>query len=165
MNKTMTHTGQYLTFTLADETFGVDVLCSREVLDVIDITKVPQTPDFMLGVINLRGSVVPVIDLRLKFAIEKAPLTRDSCIIVLELALDGETTKVGILADSVQEVLDLDIDQIEPPPKIGTRLKMEFIQGMGKQGEEFIILLDINRIFSSEEIALVHTVIEETAEA
>jgi purine-binding chemotaxis protein CheW len=148
-------TRPYLSFGLGEETFAVDVVKTREILDVIDITRVPQTPEFMLGVINLRGGVVPVIDLRLKFGLPKTAITRDTCIIVVEVAIDGEITVVGVLTDSVREVLELAQDQIEPPPRIGTRLKTEFIKGMGNLEGEFLIILDIDRIFSSDELVLV----------
>lgn len=145
----------YLTFMLGDEVFAVDVQNVREVLDYTSITKVPRTPDFMRGVINLRGSVVPVIDMRLKFGMESTEDTVDTCVIVMEISLDGETTVIGALADSVKEVFDLDPGQIEPPPRIGTRLNTEFIRGMGKNEEQFIIILDIDRVFSADELALV----------
>lgn len=139
---------QYLTFMLAGETYAVDVAKVREILDFISITKVPQTPDFMRGVINLRGSVVPVVDMKLKFGMERTEKTVDTCIIVLEVTIEGETTIVGALADSVQEVLELEPDQIEPPPRIGMKLDIDFIRGMGKLDSEFIIILDTDRIFS-----------------
>lgn len=145
----------YLTFKLGDEIFAIDVQNVREVLDFTSITRVPRTPDFMRGVINLRGGVVPVIDMRLKFGMESTADTVDTCVIVMEINLDGDTTVVGALADSVSEVFDLDPGQIEPPPRIGTRLKMEFIRGMGKSGDQFIIILDIDKVFSADELSLV----------
>lgn len=148
-------TNQYLTFRLDGEIFALDIGKVREVLDFTSVTKVPQTPEFMRGVINLRGSVVPVIDLRLKFGLEATPQTVNTCIIITEIALDGETTVLGALADSVQEVLELEPEQIEPAPRLGTRLRTEFIRGMGKRDEQFLIILDIDQVFSSEELALV----------
>jgi purine-binding chemotaxis protein CheW len=148
-------TATYLTFTLGEEVFAVDVQEVREVLDFTSITKVPRTPDFMRGVINLRGSVVPVIDMRLKFGMEGTEETVDTCVIVMEVNLDGETAVIGALADSVKEVFDLDPEQIEPPPRIGTSLNTEFIHGMGKHNDLFIIILDINRVFSADELTLV----------
>ena len=145
-------TTTYLTFVLGTESFAVDVRNVREVLDFTDLTRVPRMPEFMRGVINLRGSVVPVIDMRLKFGMEKATDTVDTCVIVIEISLDGETTVVGALADAVKEVFDLEAGQIEPPPRIGTSLNTEFIRGMGKHDEEFIIILDIDRAFSAEEL-------------
>ena len=146
---------QYLTFKLDEEVFALGIDKVREVLDYTSVTKVPQTPDFMRGVINLRGSVVPVVDMRLKFGMAKTEKTVNTCIIIVEINLEGETTVLGALADSVQEVLDLEPQQIEPAPKIGTKLRTEFIRGMGKRGEQFIIILDIDKVFSGEELSAV----------
>lgn len=151
----ITETTQYLTFKLGDEVFALDVSQVREVLDVTAITKVPRAPDFMRGVINVRGSVVPVVDMRLKFGMTKTENTVDTRVVVMDLSMDGETTILGALADSVHEVIDLDPEQIEEPPKIGSRWKTEFIKGIGKRNDEFIILLDIDRIFSTDELAIV----------
>lgn len=148
-------TNQYLTFKLHDEVFGLAIGKVREVLDFTTITKVPRTPDYMRGVINLRGSVVPVMDLHLKFGLPQAEKTVNTCIIIVEIELEGEIIVLGALADSVQEVIELEQDQIEPAPRIGTKLDTAFIKGMGKREEEFIILLDIDRVFSSEELTLV----------
>ena len=153
MNQEENH--QYLTFKLDDEVFALGIDKVREVLDYTSVTKVPQNPDFMRGVINLRGSVVPVVDMRLKFGMAKTEKTVNTCIIIVEINLEGETTILGALADSVQEVLDLEPHQIEPAPKIGTKLRTEFIRGMGKRGDQFIIILDIDKVFSSEELAAV----------
>ncbi len=146
-------TNQYLTFNLDGEVFGLAILKVREVLDFTSITRVPQTPQYMRGVINLRGSVVPVMDLRLKFNMAKTEKTVNTCIIITEVELNGESVVLGALADSVQEVVDLDASQIEPPPHMGTRLRTEFIKGMGKHGDGFIIVLDIDRVFSSDDLA------------
>lgn len=143
---------QYLTFTLAEEVFAVDIARVREVLEFTTVTRVPRTPDFMRGVINLRGGVVPVVDMRRKFGMPTAEQTVDTCIIIVEVATDDGVTVLGALADSVKEVMTLNPDQVEPPPKIGTRLRTEFIRGMGKHGEQFIIILDTDKVFSSEEI-------------
>ncbi len=145
---------QCLTFCLGEEVFGIDVVKAREVLDFTTITQVPCMPKFMLGVINLRGSVVPVIDLRLKFGLPATGKTVNTCIIVVEVEFEGESLIVGALADSVQEVLELDLAQIEPPPRIGTRLKTEFIRGMGSLRDRFLILLDIDCVFNAEELLL-----------
>ena len=150
--KNIEETTQYLTFKLDDETYAIDINQVREVLDFTVITKVPRMPDFMQGVINLRGGVVPVVDLRLKFEMPSTEKTVDTCIIIMEITIDGETTLLGALADSVQEVLNLEPDQLEPAPKIGTRLKTEFIKCMGKKNDEFIIILDIDRVFSVDEL-------------
>jgi purine-binding chemotaxis protein CheW len=155
MTASTTETTQFLTFRLDDEIFALDITKVREVLDFTTVTKVPRTPDFMRGVINLRGSVVPVVDLRLKFGMNATEKTVNTCIIITEVTVDQETVVLGALADSVQEVLDLDAASIAPPPKIGTKLKTEFIKGMGRQNDRFIIILDIDRVFSSDELALV----------
>ena len=149
----ITETRQYLTFKLADEVFAVDVAKVREILEFSTITKVPQTPAFMRGVINLRGSVVPVMDMRLKFGMAETEKTINTCIVVVEVESGGETLVVGALADSVQEVFELEPGQIEPAPRIGTKLDTDFILGMGKHGDQFIMILDIDRVFSGEELA------------
>jgi len=146
---------QYVTFSLGNELFGVAVTRTREILSLTPVTKVPQTPDYLLGVINLRGQVVPVVDMRLKLGLPAGADTEDTCIIVVEVLIDGEPIVVGALADAVREVLEIRSDQIEPPPRLGTRLKTEFITGMGKIDEQFMILLNIDRIFNSEELVFV----------
>jgi purine-binding chemotaxis protein CheW len=148
-------TVQYLTFKLAEETFALDVAKVREILEQSSITKVPQTPDFMRGVINLRGSVVPVIDLRLKFGMTATEQTVNTCIIVAEVQLEDEVIVLGALADSVQEVIEMTPEQIEAAPHIGTRLNTDFIKGMGKHDGRFIMILDIDKVFTSEELAKV----------
>ena len=149
---------QYLTFHLGSDMFAIDVTNAKEILDYANLTKVPQTPEYMLGVINLRGGVVPVIDMRLKFGLPRIEATKDSCFIVVEVELDGDVVTVGTLVDSVNEVVDIRADQVEPPPRLGTRLKTEFINGMGNLGENFVIILDINKVFSAEELDLVQSV-------
>lgn len=151
----ITQTSQYLTFKLDNEIYAMDITTVREVLDIIPITKVPQMPDFMCGVINLRGGVVPVVDLRLKFGLVEATSLKDSCIVIIEIVIDEEETILGILVDSVQEVISLEPEQIDPPPRIGTRLKTEFIKGMGKKDPEFIIILETTKVFSAHELAIV----------
>jgi len=151
----ITETIQYLTFKLDDEMYALEVYRVREVLDLSNITKVPNTPDFMKGVINVRGSVVPVINLRLKFGMSEIDSTVDTRIVVMELFMEGDNTVLGAIADSVHEVIDIDPDQIEDPPKIGSRWRTEFIKGIGKRDDEFIIILDIERLFSTDEIVIV----------
>ncbi len=151
----ITEATQHLTFKLDEEVFAIDISKVREVLEYTDVTKVPQTPAFMKGVINLRGHVVPVVDLRLKFGMPEAEKTVNTCIIIVEVNVDEETAVLGALADSVEEVHDFEHDQIEPAPKIGTRLKTDFIKGMGKRDDQFIMILDIDKVFSSDELAIV----------
>jgi len=149
---------QYLIFELDEELYALEISKVQSVVDFEKPTKVPKTPDFMSGVVNLRGRVVPIIDLRLKFGLSKSVQTIDSCIIMVEIILDEEETILGILADSVKAVIDLESDCIESPPKIGTRLKTEFIKGMGKQEDRFIIILDLDKIFSTDEFSLMQEV-------
>ncbi len=156
---------QYLTFTLDEELFALDIAKVREVLDYTSITKVPQTPDFMRGVINLRGSVVPVVDMRSKFNMPVAETTVNTCIIIVEVDIDGEGTVLGAMADSVQEVLELGPEQIEPPPRIGTKLRTDFIKGMGKRDDHFVIILDIDKVFSASELTMVEEALVPSAAA
>ena len=145
----ITETTQYLTFKLDEEIFALDVAKVREILEYTSITKVPQTPDFMRGVINLRGSVVPVIDLRLKFGMTATEQTINTCIVVTEVEVEGETVLLGALADSVQEVNEMEPGQIEAAPHIGSHLDTDFIKGMGKHDNNFVMILDIDKLFSS----------------
>lgn len=151
----ITETTQYLTFKLADEIFAVDVAKVREILDFTPATKVPGTPQFMRGVINVRGNVIPVVDMRLKFGLSKTEKTVDTCIIVMEVSIDDDATVLGALVDSVQEVFELEAAHIEPPPRMGTRWKIEFIKGIGKRNGELVIILDIDRVFSTSELAFI----------
>lgn len=150
-------TTQFLTFRLEDEMFALNVEQVREVLDLSTITKVPGAPEFMRGVINVRGRVVPVMDLRLKFNLTKTEKTMNTRIVVMELTLEGEKLVVGALADSVHEVCELESGRIEKPPKLGSRWRSEFIKGIGKQDDQFIIILDIDKVFSMEELDAIET--------
>jgi purine-binding chemotaxis protein CheW len=143
---------QYLTFRLRDESFALEICKVREVLDFTSVTKVPRTPDYMTGVINLREGVVPVVDMRTKFGIPPAEKTVNTCIIIVEVVVDDDGTVIGAMVDAVQEVLELDSSQIEPPPQIGSRLKTDLIKGMGKRDEQFIMILDMDRVFSRDEM-------------
>src|SRR5579864_5010338 len=154
---TITEIRQYLTFKLGDEVYALDVAKVREVLDFTTVTKIPRTPDFMRGVINLRGNVVPVVDLRLCFEMSKTEKTVNTCIVVVEMLVDGETSIIGALADSVEEVIDLEPENIQPPPRIGTQIRTDFIKGMGKRDSQFIMILDIDRVFSAEELSVVRS--------
>jgi purine-binding chemotaxis protein CheW len=156
----ITEARQYLTFKLGNEIFAADVERVIEVLDLTTVTRIPRTPDFMTGVINLRGDVVPIIDLRLCFEMSKTESTRNTCIVVVEVMLENESTVIGALADSVEGVIDLEPDQIQSAPRIGTQIRTNFIKGMGKRDAQFIIILDIDRVFSAEDIATVHGYIE-----
>lgn len=155
MSTSITETAQYMTFKLGDELFAINVSQVREVLELSQITKVPTAPDYMRGVVNVRGKSIPVVDLRLKFGLPKGDETVHTRIVVMELELDGESTVIGGVADSVHEVIELEPSQINPAPRIAMRWRTDLIQGMGRRGEDFIIILDINAVFSSEERALV----------
>ena len=158
---TMVKLLELLTFHLGEEMFAAEVDHVREVLEFSDITKIPRTPDFMRGVINMRGSVVPIIDMRTKFNLPPSKETEDTCIIVIEVSIAGETMVIGMLVDAVEEVIELEHDQIEPLPGIGIHLDTEFIKGMGKKNGQFIIILDIDRVFSAEELSDVDEAVKE----
>lgn len=144
---------QYLSFKLGEEVFALDVAKVREILEMTTITRVPQTQDFMRGLINLRGSVVPVVDLRLKFGMTATEQTVNTCIIVTEVGVGGETIQIGALADSVKEVSEMEPAQIEAAPHIGTKLDINFIKGMGKQESNFVMILDIDKVFTTDELS------------
>ncbi len=151
----ITETGQYMTFRLGNELFAISVSQVREVLEVSQITRVPTAPPYMRGVVNVRGQSTPVVDFRLKFGLPPAPDTVHTRIIVMELELDNEPTVLGGVADSVHEVIELEPASVNPPPRIAMRWRTDFIQGMGKRGDDFIIILDVNAVFSSDELVLV----------
>ena len=148
--KNVYQTGQYLTFTLGGEVYAIEISKVREVIDFSGVTKLPGTPEYSRGVLNLRGSVVPVIDLHTKFGMGVTKKTVNTCVIIIEVRIEREVAQLGALADSVQEVVDLDEGQIEVPPRIGMNLESSYIQGMGKKGEQFIIILNTNELFSAE---------------
>ncbi len=153
---------QYLTFKLADELYAVNVANIKEVLGVPKITRVPRMPDFMSGVINLRGSVVPVLDLRRKFELGETPIDRETGIIVTEIEnLFGDDSAdeltVGIFSDQVQKVITIEPSQIEPPPKIGVSIDTSFITGMGRVDDDFVIILNINKVLTEREIQMLQT--------
>lgn len=147
--------GKYLTFSLAGEEYGIGILKVKEIIGMMPITVVPQIPGYIKGVINLRGKVIPVIDLRVKFAIQATEYTERTCIIVVEITSAARTILIGIVVDSVSEVLNIKGADIEATPSFGTRLNTEFILGMAKVGGNIKILLDIDRVLSVEEIKTV----------
>ncbi len=157
MDPVTVDSNQYLTLTLGLEHFAIEIPKVREVLDYTNITKVPRTPDFMRGVINLRGNVVPVVDLRLSLGMSAIEKTVDTCIVIVEVRIDTEVLAVGMLADSVQEVIEIDPAQVEPAPKLGTKLNTDFISGMGKRDEDFVMILDIDKVLSGEDLATVRS--------
>jgi purine-binding chemotaxis protein CheW len=144
--------GKYLTFKLADEEYGVEILKVREIMGLMDITAVPRMPAYMKGVINLRGKVIPVVDLRLKFALDEAEHTDQTCVIVVDVGKE-----VGIIVDTVSEVLDIAGENVESPPEMGGSVDTTFILGMGKVGDAVKILLDIDQVLSVDEVAELST--------
>jgi len=153
---------KFLTFLMANEKYGLEILKVREIIGIMDVTPVPTTPAFVRGVINLRGKVIPVVDLRLKFGMEAKEDTQRTCIIVVHLAREGQEMIMGIIVDEVSEVLDIDQDQIEPPPSFGADIRTDFILGMGKVNQRVVTMLDIDRVLSEREIALVENSAERT---
>jgi len=146
--------GKYMTFKLAQEEYGLEILKVREIIGLMEITRVPRTKVFIKGVINLRGKVIPVVDLRLKFGMEVAEATDQSVIIVVQYAIKDKDVTMGILVDEVLEVLSIGAEQIEPPPTFGAGVvDTEFILGVGKNGKRVIFLLDIAKILSDEEVS------------
>lgn len=143
-------TNQFLTFTLAEELYAVEVAQVQEVLSEMPLTVIPRMPDYMKGVINIRGKVVPVVDLRTKFGLPETEKTVDTSIIVMDLHTEDTSVTVGCLTDSVQEVLDIDEETIQPAPAIGTSVDVRFIRGLGKKEERFIIILDVDQVFQAE---------------
>jgi purine-binding chemotaxis protein CheW len=145
--------GKYLTFTLANEDYGIGILKIKEIIGMIPITSVPQTPTFVKGVVNLRGKVIPVVDLRLKFGIPAIDYTERTCIIVVEISGQSGAIKIGIVVDAVSEVLSIKGEDIENTPAFGTRVNIDYILGMAKMGSSVKILLDIDKVLSTQDIA------------
>jgi purine-binding chemotaxis protein CheW len=162
MNAQNAELHQYLTFTLGEELFAMDISTVREIIDDKNITKIPRMPPYMRGVINIRGQAVPVIDLRLKFGMSRTEMDIDTCVIITEVSLDAvgggvaeqaEPAVVGALADSVQEVIELTPDNIAPAPRLGAAIDTRFIRGMAQQNDRFIIVLEIDDVFSGQELS------------
>lgn len=148
--------GKYLTFLLNEDEFGVEILKIREIIGILDITQVPQTADFVEGVVNLRGKVIPVIDLRIKFGMPRREYDEQTCIIVVDVGM-----MMGIIVDTVQEVHDIPAEQIEPPPRIGRSVDASFILGMGKVNNQVKILLNIDKVLSEDELVISGGISEE----
>jgi len=147
----------YLSFKLGDETFAANVSKVLNILEMTKITKVPKAPEYMKGVINLRGTVLPLIDTRIKFGLTETEFTANTCILVLDIQIENDTLQVGALVDAVQEVLEIEPHQIMPPPNIGSKFHSQFIMGMYKASEEqFIMILDMDKVFSTDELLEVH---------
>jgi len=149
--------GKFLTFVLGEEIYGIEILKAREIIGLMDITTVPQTPDYMKGVINLRGKVIPVIDLRKKFSMQEGVHTQETCVIVVEV----NGSSIGLIVDSVSEVSDITGEEIENAPSYGQGIDTSFIMGLGKVKNKIIILLDIDAVLSTEELEMVEELAEE----
>ena len=145
---------QYLTFTLGSEVFAIGILAIKEIIEDSALTTVPMMPAYVRGVINLRGAVVPVLDLSVRFGKPASPVSKKTCIVIIEITTAGERQDVGVVVDAVDSVLDIPPDQIEPPPSFGARIGTQFIEGMGKVNDRFVVLLDVDHVLASEEIAL-----------
>lgn len=143
---------QYLTFMLGNEMFAIGILAIKEIIEYGSLTEVPMMPECIRGVINLRGAVVPVMDLAARFGKPSAAVTKRTCIVIVEIEADGEAQDVGVIVDTVNEVLDIPNAEIEPPPAFGARINTDFIYGMGKVGGRFVIILNVNNVLSTEEI-------------
>jgi len=148
---------QYLTFMLAGEVFAIGILGIKEIIEYHNITEVPMMPESVRGVINLRGAVVPVMDLQARFGRPASAVTKRTCIVIVEVESDGERQVVGMIVDAVNEVLDIDAAEIEPPPAFGARIRADFISGMGKVKGNFVILLDVDRVWANADI---HALVE-----
>ncbi len=153
---TETKAGKYLTFVLNNEVYGIEILKVREIIGFMDVTNVPQTPDYMKGVINLRGKVIPVIDLRLKFSMVEGEQTPETCTIVVEV----DCASIGLIVDRVSEVMEINGDEIEDAPQFGHGIDTDFIMGLGKAKDAIVILLDIAKVLSAEELAMVEEIAE-----
>ncbi len=147
--------GQYLTFMLGGEAYAIGILAIKEIIEYHDLTEVPMMPPCVRGVINLRGAVVPVVDLQARFGREPGEVTKRTCIVIVEVAApDGERQVIGVVVDAVNEVLDIEASAIEPAPAFGARIRTDFIHGMGKVRGRFVILLDVDRVLSLDDLSV-----------
>jgi purine-binding chemotaxis protein CheW len=144
---------QYLTFILSGEEYAIDILRVKEIIGYDTVTTVPRTPQWIRGVINLRGNVVPVLDLAVRFGLGEEPVTKTSCIIIVEWQQENRETMMGVVADSVNQVMDISVADVQPVPAFGTCITVEYLQGMVEQGKKFAMLLNINKVLSAGEIA------------
>jgi len=144
---------QFLTFSLGEEVYAVDIRTVREIIQYGAMTTVPLMPDFVRGVINLRGAVVPVIDLHARFGRPAAPVGKRTCIVIFDASRDGERVELGLMVDSVSEVIEIASSAIEPPPNFGTAVRRDFIRGMGKVDKRFVIILEPEKAFDVDDMA------------
>lgn len=153
-DEALVETRQVLTFQLAGETFAIGIEAIREILEYIPVTEVPLMPAFIRGVMNLRGTVVPVIDLSLRFGRSATSIKRRTCSVIIEVEFEGQCQTIAVLVDAVHEVLDIPLTEIEPPPQFGSKIRADFIQGMARVNQHFVILLQVDKVLSVEEMAL-----------
>ncbi len=152
---------QYLTFMLGGEVFAIGILAIKEIIEYGNLTEVPMMPDYIRGVINLRGSVVPVVDLSARFGRKGTELTRRTCIVIIEVASEQEKQVIGVVVDAVNEVLEIPADQIEPPPAFGAKIRTDFIRGMGKVGGKFVIIMNVDNVLSIDDLGLLERAAEQ----
>lgn len=149
---------QYLTFTLSGEMYAIGILNIKEIIEYGSVTAVPMMPEFIRGVINLRGAVVPVVDLASRFSRAASPVTRRTCIVIIEVESGDERHDVGVMVDAVSEVLEIPATEIEPAPSFGAKIRADFIQGMGKVNGKFVIILNVGNVLSVDEMAVLGTI-------
>lgn len=164
MQKQVSMAGQYLSFQISGDEYAVPVLKVREIIEYNELTRIPQAPPAVRGVINLRGNVVPVIDLAKKFGFAEANVTRWTCIVVLEVLQDNEIAVLGVLCDAVSQVIDLTDDLIEPPPEFGLEGRLDYLLGMGKSDKKFLLLIDTDKVLSHMELRKIATAMEQTGQ-
>ena len=143
---------QYLTFLLANEEYAIGILKVKEIIEYDTVTTVPKTPKWVRGVINLRGAVVPVVDLAIKFGLELKPVTKTTCIVIVETQFESQNTTIGILVDAVSQVMELATEDLQPVPEFGTRVKVDYLLGMAQLGKKFALLLDVDKVLSTDEL-------------
>ena len=154
LNEALVQGQQYLTFSVSSETFAIPIAAIKEIIEYRILTDVPMMPSYIRGVINLRGRVVPVIDLSVRFGRNKGEVSKRTCIVILEIAQDDGQQDISVVVDAVSAVVDIADADIEPPPQFGAKLRADFISGMGKIGEQFVIILNVDRVLSIEELAM-----------
>ena len=155
---------QFLTFSLSDQLFGIDILDVKEILEYGGITRIPLVPDYIRGVLNLRGNVVPVIDLKARFDWGTSEESKLTCIVIVEASADNETTELGIMVDAVNEVSNLSEDEIQATPNFGAKIRLDFISSIGKKDDKFVIILDVDNVLSIEELSQLNESLQTVAE-
>jgi purine-binding chemotaxis protein CheW len=156
---------QLLTFVIGREEYAVSIHRTREIIEYPTITRVPGTPSYIRGVLNLRGNVVPVVDLAVKFGLSQSPVTNRTCVVILEVEVEGEPAVMGVVADAVSQVIELSRDEIEDPPSFGTQVRVDYLLGMGRADQRFVLMLDIDRVLSEGELLAAAAAEEADAEA